>query len=167
MPPTRYGSSAVALLAIGFEDAARWQTDGRKLKAVGYKSARWRWLTASHGALYAFCSGNNVLYIGRTPKVLSKRIADYSKPDSLRLLDRKLQAGIRKLLGRGKDVRILVLPIHASPIRWMSYTINLAAGWEDFLLQRFKPQWNKSGKCWRTEAAANEQELSAVSLGRN
>lgn len=60
------------LIGIGLEDAASWTLDGGRLKAVGDKPARWRWLTARKGALYALSSGDKVLYIGRGATTLSK-----------------------------------------------------------------------------------------------
>jgi hypothetical protein len=122
-----------ALITIGLEDAAAWIEAGDKLRTVGDKSARWRWLTAKPRALYAFCSGNKVLYIGRTTQTLSKRFLGNHICDS----------AIRKLLAQGKEVRILVMP-GRSPLPWESFPVDLAAGLEAALVKAFAPPWNKS-----------------------
>lgn len=63
------------LIGIGLEDAASWKLTTSGLKTVGDKAARWRRLTARPDALYAFCSGDKVLYVGRSTTTLSKRFA--------------------------------------------------------------------------------------------
>jgi hypothetical protein len=147
------------LLAVGLEDAAGWQIDGKKLKHVGDNKANWQRLTSIPNCLYAFCCGDDVLYIGKTTKTLSKRFVGYCDPGNGRATNWKCHQGIRRLLERGREVRIFVLPSH-SHLRWSGYEINMAAGLEDSLLRAFQPPWNGSNKRWLSEAAANEEELS-------
>ena len=128
------------LTGIGLEDAASWTLDGDRLKAVGDKPARWRWLTARPGPLYAFCRGDKGLYIRRSAMTLSKRFAALA--DSA---DAPLHQAIRKLLSAGKEVRILVLTDHPT-ISWGPFAIDLAAGLEESLIKAFRPPWNKSGR---------------------
>lgn len=156
MPSARRKSGMLGLLAIGLEDAARWQIDGKKLKTVGDKKARWRQLCAVPNTLYAFCSGDEVLYIGKTTQTLTKRFVGYCDPGNGRATNYKCHKGIRELLSRGKQVRILVLPSDPS-LKWNGIEINLAAGLEDQLVKTFKPKWNGSNKHLRTETAANEE----------
>lgn len=129
-----------ALIIIGLEDAASWKEADGKLRAVGDKAARWRWLTAQLGALYAFCSGNEVLYIGRTTQTLSKRFLRYQTGAEAGQVRNK---SIRKMLAQGKEVRILVMP-GRSPLSWESFPVDLAAGLEAALVKSFAPLWNKS-----------------------
>jgi hypothetical protein len=122
-----------ALITIGLEDAASWSEANGKLRTVGYKPARWRWLTAQPGVLHAFCSGNKVLFIGRTTQTLSKKF----------LGDHVCGSAVRKLLVQGKVVRILVMP-GRSPLSWESSPVDLAAGLKAALVKAFAPPWNKS-----------------------
>lgn len=126
------------LIGIGLEDAASWTLEGGRLKAVGDKPARWRWLTARPGALFAFCSGDKVLYIGRSTTTLSKRFAALGDAT-----EASFHQAIRKLLVAGKDVRILVLADQPT-LSWGPFAIDLAAGLEESLIKAFKPSWNKT-----------------------
>jgi hypothetical protein len=158
VPSTRRKSGKSDLLAIGLEDAARWRTDGKKLKHVGDNKANWQRLTSVPNCLYAFCSGDEVLYIGKTTKTLSKRFVGYCDPGNGRATNWKCHQKIRALLQEGKIVRIFVLPSH-SHLSWGGFEINLAAGLEDALVKAFKPPWNGSNKHLLTETTINEAEL--------
>lgn len=160
MTSARRKSGKSDLLAIGLEDAARWQIDGKKLKHVGDKSANWQRLTSIANCLYAFCCGDDVLYIGKTTKTLSKRFVGYCDPGNGKATNWKCHQKIRALLLSGKDVRILVLPSR-SHLSWGGFEINLAAGLEDALVKAFKPPWNGSNKHLLTETTINEEELNA------
>lgn len=144
------------LLAIGFEDAAQWVVDGERLKHVGERPASWRQQTAIPNSLYAFVSGQNVLYIGKTTRTLNKRFAGYCDPGKGQATNKKCQLGIRKLIKQGKTVRIHVLP-QTIPLKWGDYPINLAAGLEDALVQAFKPEWNGSNGKHLTETQSLEE----------
>lgn len=125
------------LIGIGLEDAASWRLTIGGLKTVGDKPARWRWLTARPGALYAFSSGDKVLYIGRGTATLSKSFAALGDA-----AEASLHKAIRKLLVAGKDVRILVLADQPT-LSWGPFAIDLVAGLEESLIKAFKPSWNK------------------------
>jgi len=147
---------AKELLQIGMEDAAQWIPDGNKIKHVGDSAAHWRFLTAIPNSLYAFACDGEVLYIGKTTKTLSKRFAGYCDPRNGRATNEKCHQAIKKLLQKGKSVRILVLP-QIFPLKWGDYPINLAAGLEDALVEAFKPQWNGSNKKFLTESQQIEE----------
>jgi hypothetical protein len=144
------------LLQIGMEDAAQWMPDGKKLKHVGDSAPHWRYLTAIPNSLYAFACEGEVLYIGKTTKTLSKRFVGYCDPGNGRATNWKCHQAIKKLLHKGKSVRILVLPQNF-PLKWGDYPINLAAGLEDALVEAFKPQWNGSNKKFLTESQLIEE----------
>lgn len=143
------------LLHIGMMDAAKWEIDGEKLKHVGDKPAGWRQATAILHALYAFVSGGKVLYIGKTTKTLSKRFTGYCNPGNGQATNKKCHEAIRKLIGQGKTVRILILP-QTIPLQWGGYPINLAAGLEDALVNVFQPEWNRSNNECLTETQSLE-----------
>lgn len=128
------------LIGIGLEEAASWKLTTGGLKTLGDKAARWRWLTARPGALYALCSGDKVLHIERSATTLSKRFAALGDA-----ADASLHQAIRKILATGKEVSILVLADQPT-ISWGPFAINLAAGLEDSLIKAFRPPWNKSNR---------------------
>jgi hypothetical protein len=150
------GPGAPELLLIGLEDAARWEVDGERLKYVGEKPAGWRQQTAIPNSLYAFVCEEKVLYIGKTTKTLSKRLAGYCDPGKSQATNKKCHQGIRKLLSQGKEVRIFVLP-QTIPLKWGDYQINLSAGLEDALVSAFKPEWNGSKGKHLTETQTLEE----------
>ena len=155
-------SGTLDLFAAGLEDGAKWELDGRKIKATAYKKARWRYLSAIPNSLYAFCSNNDVLYIGKTTKTLSKRLAKYCSPDNWRRSDSKCHKGIRELLEHGEDVHILVMPPEQS-LKWNGIEINLASGLEDDHVRTVKPNWNGTNGGILTESAEIEDALAARS----
>ena len=128
------------LIGIGLEDAASWKLTIGGFKTVGDKAARWKWLTARPGALFAFCSGDKVLYIGRSTTTLSKRFAALG--DAANTL---LSQAIHKLLASSKEVRILVLADQPT-ISWGPFVIDLASGLEESLIKAFRPSWNQLTK---------------------
>ena len=134
-------ATSKTLLSLGMEEGAITKVVDGDLRIHGAKSARWRWLTARRGVLYAFCSEAKVLYVSREPATLSKSLA--------RLVDAALDAkaadlngAIRKLLKAGKEVRILVWA-DLQPLTWGGLAVDLGAGIEASLIAFFRPPWNK------------------------
>ena len=132
------------LIGIGLEDTAAWKADGHGFKAVRDKDARWRWISAKPGTLHAFCSGDKVLYIGRTDETLSRHFARLGDPSS-GPADKRIFEAIRKLLSAGKDVRILVLA-EEPPVSWGPFAVSLSAGIKESLIAAFRPPWNEPEK---------------------
>lgn len=144
------------LLFIGMEDCAAWGEVSGDLRIDTTKSARWRWLTARRGVLYAFCSGEKTLFIGKTIGTLSKRLADI-KAARGSTFTRKMHEAIRQLSSSGKEVRILVLA-NDVPLSWGGFSLDLAAGIEKSLVSFFLPPWNKMrAGCFLTETEINGQ----------
>lgn len=86
------------LVELGFEPAATWHLAGEWLGYRYVEGAGDRMASrfAVSNALYAFCDGNHVLYIGKTSQTLRKRLAGYCKPGSTQSTNRKCHALIRK-----------------------------------------------------------------------
>lgn len=155
MPP-KNNSGVTDLIRIGMEDAAQWVPDGKKLRHEGNSRAIWRRLTAFPNSLYAFVCEGEVLYIGKTTQSLHKRFAGYCDPGNGRATNWKCHQGIKKLIAKGKTVRILVLP-QTIPLEWGGYPVNLSAGLEDALVKAFKPAWNGSNAKFLSESEAIEE----------
>lgn len=133
-----------ALEKLGFEDAAWWEKSEKKgkprLKDVGDDPRKWKELIREGNALYAFCLGAEVLYIGKTARGIDARFTGYRQPGKHRATNRKCHDEIWKLLEK-EVVRILVW---AAPqeLQWRDFSINLAAGLEDSLVAHIKPRLN-------------------------
>jgi len=147
-----------SLLKVGFEDMARWESVGSTLNHIGDSRPGWRRATAFPQALYAFCDGDEVLYIGKTTKSLSKRFIGYCNPVKSQQTNPKCHERIQKFLKRGREVRIVVL-LNEIPLAWGEFPINVPAGLEDALVAAFNPPWNGSGKD-RKLTETEELELS-------
>lgn len=139
--------TAADLLALGFERAAAWQPSGEWLEyrfAEG-TAERMTAVFKVNNALYAFCSGDAVLYIGKTTQSLKKRLKGYCKPGSTQPTNQKCHAYIRKALGEGTGIDLLAF---APPedLQFRGFAINLAGGLEDVLIRSFDPPWNGGAK---------------------
>ena len=91
--------------------------------------------------LYAFISGDDVLYVGKTTKTLRGRLASYLKPSESQRTNTRNNGAIRDLLSAGQEVDILALPdlgLH----RYGEFKINFAAALEDSIIQTLSPPWN-------------------------
>jgi len=151
------GRSTKDLEGIGFLNLAQWKIlNEKKMQDVGDDPEAWKALIGSERALYAFCLGEQVLYIGKTARSVAKRFVGYRDPGKTQATNKKCHREIRKLLEHGKTVRILVFP-DTSLLRWASFKINLAAGLEDALVAHFDPKLN--GKI--TTSMDDEQQAEA------
>src|ERR1700684_3559790 len=75
--------------------------------------------------LYAFISGDDVLYVGKTTKTLRGRLASYLKPSDTQCTNMRNNGAIREMLTAGREVDILALPdlgLH----RYGEFKINFA-----------------------------------------
>lgn len=155
-------SKVQVLLKIGFKNVARWVVADRwKLKDEGDDAEVWKALKEPKNALYAFCAGDEVLYIGKTARSLEKRFTGYRDPGNTQATNCKCHNAIRELIGAGKDVRILVLP-DQTHLHWGEFRINLAAGMEDSLVERLQPRLNgKNAKQLKTDSEMIEEQAEA------
>ena len=136
------GRSTKDLEGIGFLNLAQWKIlNEKKLQDVGDDPEAWKGLIGSKRALYAFCLGEQVLYIGKTARSVAKRFVGYRDPGKTQETNKKCHREIRKLLKQQKTVRILVFP-DTSLLHWAAFKINLAAGLEDALVAHFDPKLN-------------------------
>lgn len=153
------GSSTNDLEKMGFMNLAKWTIlNEKKLQDVGDDPEPWKALIGSERALYAFCLGEQVLYIGKTARSVTKRFVGYRDPGKTQATNKKCHHKIRELLVQHKTVRILVFP-DTSQLQWSIFKINLAAGLEDALVAHFKPMLNgKNGK-YVTTSTDDEQQV--------
>jgi len=97
-------------------------------------------------ALYAFCEGESVCYIGKTANTLKKRFDGYKKGNKNQKTNHRIHHDeIKPALidFRQIDILVAIFPKH---IKWGRFDINLAGGLEDTLIEQLDPCWNRSGK---------------------
>lgn len=131
------------LISVGFEDAGRWELDEEnEIRHVGDKPDYWAAIVKDFPqALYAFCVDGSPKYIGKTAATLRTRFNGYRSPGDTTATNKRCNEAIRDCINQGKAVRILVLP-NRIPLKWGPYTINVAAGLEDALIDDLQPEWN-------------------------
>lgn len=97
--------------------------------------------SASLNILYAFISGEQVLYIGITSRSFRERMNNYKNPGPSQSTNLGNKARIEQLLGSGVEVDILVFSSQVRII-YRSVAINLSAGLERPLISLLRPPWN-------------------------
>ena len=156
-----HGRPRSDLERMGFQNLGQWKINAvnpAKLEDVGDDRAEWEALIAVKFALYAFCHGDEILYIGKTARSIDKRFVGYRDPGKTQATNWKCHNGIRELLNRDETVRILVFPDN-SCLQWDNFRINLAAGLEDALVAHFDPVLNgKKGKKGKPTTTTEDDE---------
>lgn len=150
------------LQGVGFVWAAHWVTAGEHLAWQQGDPAdpEIRAALSVDNALYAFATGDEVLYIGKTTRSLNKRLRDYCKPGARQRTNIKCNANIKAALGSGRAIDVLIFA-PPSDLQFRGFEINLAGGLEDILIRRFDPPWNGREKGHViTESAAIEAEMA-------
>ncbi|MHC1546994.1 GIY-YIG nuclease family protein [Phyllobacterium sp. K27] len=98
-----------ALYAIGFQQVAQWKLNDPFLSyevEVGDED-RLKPLFDVGNALYAFCKGADVLYIGKTTQSLKRRMIGYCRPGKTQATNLRCNEKIRAAAEKGVEVFIL------------------------------------------------------------
>lgn len=95
--------------------------------------------------LYAFVCDGQVKYIGKTTRLLNKRMYHYKNPGQSQSTNIKNNAYIREALLKNNAVDILVLPDNGL-MHYGQFHLNLAAGLEDSIIKTINPDWNGNSK---------------------
>ena len=128
----------VRLAAMGFKKYGDWY-----LK-LGQLECELREDAAASNVLYAFTTGTDVLYIGKTSQSLKKRLYGYQNPGGSQSTNIRGNAELKKLLSAGQAIEIYAFPDNGL-LRYGGFHVNLAAGLEDDLIAELKPRWNITG----------------------
>ncbi|BCG46804.1 hypothetical protein GEOBRER4_n1619 [Citrifermentans bremense] len=126
------------LTKIGFRPVGRWQLTQGKLDCALECEGE------SRNVLYAFISGGEVLYVGKTTQPLKKRMYGYQNPGTTQSTNIKGNRLLNDLITSGDTVEIYALPDHGL-LHLGDFHINLAAGLEDSLIGKLQPKWNGCG----------------------
>lgn len=147
---------------IGFRQLAEWHLAGERLSyrlfQPGPESDA---LCAFPNALYAFTSGETVLYVGKTTKGIRMRFAGYCNPGRNQVTNQKCHNEIKTLLSRNTAVVISVFTGNQF-FRYDIFEINLAAGLEDSLIKTLRPRWN--GKFIPGEFVSETEEIETEAV---
>ena len=124
------------LVEIGFTKVGEWKLIDGELNLILTHE-----LTCTN-CLYAFIYGQQVFYIGKTTQTLVKRLNGYLKPGVTQSTNIRNRSNIIKLLQYANVVDVYCKPDDGM-FKYGEFTINLAAGLEDALIEAIKPLWNK------------------------
>lgn len=122
---------------IGFRKCGAWElvrADCLKITLTEHSQ--------SANALYAFVSGGEVLYIGKTTQQLRKRLYGYQNPRKTQTTNVRGNKAICEALTVLKPIEVYVLPDHGL-LKFGGFHLNLAAALEDSLINDLRPPWNK------------------------
>ena len=127
------------LVELGFRQVGEWRIQNGKPQYSLSAEA------TSYNVLYAFVSGDEVLYIGKTTIALRDRMYQYQKPGPSQRTNIRVHGLLNDLLSRGTYVQIHALPDDGS-MQYRGFHVNLAAGLEDSVINGLKPKWNITGR---------------------
>lgn len=148
------------LYDVGFQILGRWELNSRQkleLRLTPDNDSTRTRLT-SGPALYAFISGTDILYLGKTSLSLATRFGGYKNPGAGQQTNLKCSRHILDFIGSDRPVDVLSLS-GVTQLHWGEFELNIAAGLEDSLISELSPQWNgRAGQSIMTESAQIERE---------
>lgn len=127
------------LYHIGFEHIGEWKLENDLLSFEIIRHSN------EHNILYAFVANSDIKYIGKSTQTFKARLNAYKNPGISQKTNIKNKKNILALLKQDIPVGILVF-VNKEEIQYRGIPINIAAGLEDNLIARIKPQWNETGK---------------------
>jgi hypothetical protein len=133
-------SSLARLATLGFRRVGKWRFESGRLDFVLDERAE-----DQSGILYAFTSGQEVLYIGKSVGSLYQRMAGYRTPGPSQKTNVRNKDFILKTLAAGSDVHIHVF-FSDEKVIFRGFEISVAAGLEDALIAELSPRWNVLGR---------------------
>jgi hypothetical protein len=123
------------------------------IKYIGIKNAAYAFITSE-------INHDELIYIGKTSNSIGKRFAGYCKPDKSQRTNINCNAKILEKLKANKQVEIYAF-FGPSQLSWGGLQINMPAALEDALIEKIKPELNKTGKSeYKTETQSNEESVN-------
>ena len=123
------------LLEIGFQPAGHWLLIDGKLKFDLMRHA------TQTNILYAFICDAEVMYVGKTIRMLATRMSGYKNPAKTQTTNVNNHRRIVEVLARGAAIEILALPDNGL-LHYGKFHLNLAAALEDDIIRKLNPPWN-------------------------
>lgn len=123
------------LLDRGFKSAGEWQVKDVRLSGSE--------VVPRAAGVYAFCIGDDVVYVGLASRSLAQRLYFYGRPGASQRTNIRLNGIIRETIGLGSSVEIY----YACPpaFSWNGFTISGPEGLEAGLIQDYHLPWNVKG----------------------
>ena len=144
------------LLEIGFEPAGHWLVVDGKLKFDLTRHS------TQANILYAFVCDAEVMYVGKTVRMLATRMSGYKTPGKTQTTNINNNRRILEVLARGAAIEILALPDNGL-LHYGKFHLNLAAALEDDIIRKLDPPWN-GGKPEKTPDGEIESPESFAEL---
>lgn len=126
------------LKIIGFQQVGSWWLDGEtpRCDITAHATAK--------NILYAFVVDGKVMYIGKSVRMLRKRLYNYQNPSPRQSTSIRIHREIYRMLRGDRSVIVYALPDNGL-LYYGGFHVNLAAGLEDSLIATLRPIWNKGG----------------------
>ncbi|MCE0826583.1 GIY-YIG nuclease family protein [Buttiauxella sp. A2-C2_NF] len=124
------------LVDIGFIKVGFWKLDDERLEFILEPS-----YSDIKNNLYAFICDGEVKYVGKTTRLLKRRMYHYSMPDPTQSTNIKNNTNIIRHLKNNEAVDIFVLPDNGR-MHYGQFHLNLAAALEDDIIRILQPEWN-------------------------
>lgn len=134
----KFVSSVQELKRIGFKKVGKWSYQDNKIKL------ELKEMENEEGVLYSFVVDEEIKYIGKTIQKLVKRMKGYENPGKTQATNIRNNSSIQQILDLGNEVDIFCFK--GEKTFYKDYEVNIAAGLEDNLIDKLKPEWNISGK---------------------
>lgn len=96
-------------------------------------------------SLYAFVSGDEILYLGKSTGLFVGRLRGYRRPGSSQPTNTRINPQLFQMIQSKKEILIYHFEC-TEELRFRGVPLNVAAALEDELIARISPQWNKVGK---------------------
>lgn len=127
------------IVALGFEECGKWEMIGGQIRYQIWKHANER------EVLYAFVCNGNLLYIGKTIRMLRKRMYNYQNPGPRQRTSIANHKRIFNALVDNKQIAIYAF-VPTETVSYRDWKVNISAGLEDILIAKLTPPWNGSTK---------------------
>lgn len=120
----------------GFTEMSSWSLSGENLLTTPEN------LPAQPG-VYAFAIDEVVQYVGLASVSIRQRFGFYARPGATQSTNIRLNAAIVRLIGLGRNVRVLVA--HPPDSEWNGLRVSGPEGLEAALIKDFDLSWNRRG----------------------
>lgn len=126
------------LIDIGFKKVGEWELKNEILICNLNKDY------PDQDILYSFVYENDIKYIGKSVKSISKRLYGYRKPNKSQTTNYRINELLIEKLNSGIQIEIYLFVDNVG-LNFRGHKINLSAGLEDNLIAKFSPEWNSMG----------------------
>jgi hypothetical protein len=147
----------IDLLGLGFTKLGEWNFENDHFDFRESNDPKAQAILGGKPSLYAHVVDGQVKYVGKTTQVLRKRIYGYRRPGNTQATNARCRNNLRDAVAAGRCAETYGwLP--PDQLCFGDFAVDLAAGLEDSMIDRFDPPWN-GGK---TETEKVEEETTVA-----